>query len=93
MSASENRSVLVYDVGGSHISAALCSLPDYKLGPVVQAHLPAEETSAAFIDVLSGLGQKAAGDFAHAAGAALAMPGPFDYEKGVSWIQHKMAYL
>ena len=26
-------------------------------------------------------------------GASLAMPGPFDYEAGVSWMQHKLAYL
>ena len=26
-------------------------------------------------------------------GASLAMPGPFDYAAGVSWMQHKLPYL
>ena len=93
MSASENRGVLVYDVGGSHISAALCSQPEYSLGPVVQSPLPATESSQAFLDVLSELAHRVSGDILDAEGAACAMPGPFDYEKGVSWMQHKMAYL
>jgi glucokinase len=84
--------VLVYDVGGSHISAAVCHRQDYRLGKVARADLPKEETSEAFVEVLHSLGLKAA-DGAVVEGAELAMPGPFDYENGVSWIKHKMAYL
>ena len=93
MGTTEDRGVLVYDVGGSHISAALCSLPGYNLGPIVQAHLPTKETSESFIDVLADLAHSSTRDAGNAAGAALAMPGPFDYQSGVSWMQHKMSYL
>jgi glucokinase len=85
--------VLVYDVGGSHISAALCRREGYQLGTVERANLPEEQTSAAFMDVLHSLGMKAGGGADDVEGAEFAMPGPFDYEKGISWMEHKMQYL
>jgi glucokinase len=93
LTASGNPCVLVYDVGGSHISASTCSAPEYALGPVVQAHLPQEPSSAAFVEVLSQLAAQASSANANILGASLAMPGPFDYEAGVSWMRHKMPYL
>jgi glucokinase len=84
--------VLVYDVGGSHISAAVCRRQGYGLGTVVRANLPEEQTSDAFIEVLHSLGLKAMEGNA-VEGAEFAMPGPFDYEKGISWMKHKMPYL
>lgn len=84
--------VLVYDVGGSHISAALCSPTDLSLGPVVKASLPETQSAEAFIDVLSGLAGQAGAD-TQTAGAGFAMPGPFDYAEGISWMKHKMPYL
>ena len=93
MSFSSNQCVLVYDVGGSHISAALCSAGDYRLGAV--AHIPHEdrESSAAFVDALEWLAAQATADECKVAGASLAMPGPFDYAEGVSWMRHKLPYL
>ena len=85
--------VLVYDVGGSHISAAVCRREGYRLGTVERANLPEEQTSAAFIDVLHSLGVKASEGASGVEGAEFAMPGPFDYEKGISWMEHKMQYL
>ena len=92
MSPDVDPSVLVYDVGGSHISAAVCRRQGYGLGTVVRANLPEEQTSDAFIDVLQSLGLKAM-EGAAVEGAEFAMPGPFDYEKGISWMKHKMPYL
>ena len=63
------------------------------MGTVVRANQPTEESSAAFIEVLHSLGVKASEGVGSVEGAELAMPGPFDYEKGISWIKHKMAYL
>jgi glucokinase len=84
--------VLVYDVGGSHISAAVCHRESYRLGTVVRANLPDAQTSEAFLDVLQSLGTSAM-EGAKVQGAEFAMPGPFDYEKGISWMEHKMPYL
>jgi len=93
MSAGEaDRCVLVYDVGGSHIAAAVCHRQEYRLGNVVRADLPTEQSSDAFVGVLHSLGLKAA-EGLMVEGAELAMPGPFDYEKGIAWLKHKMPYL
>lgn len=85
--------VLSYDVGGSHISAALCSASDLSLGPVVKAPLPEEQSADAFVDVLAQLAAQAGTEAQSTAGVAFAMPGPFDYAEGISWMKHKMPYL
>ena len=85
--------VLVYDVGGSHISAAVCYKEGFRLGPVVRANQPEEQSSEAFVEVLYSLGKKASEGVDGVEGAELAMPGPFDYDKGISWMEHKMPFL
>jgi hypothetical protein len=67
--------VLVYDVGGSHISCAVCFANDYRLGPIAKANLPETQTSDAFVSVLHSLRQQATGEHSPI-GAELAMPGP-----------------
>jgi glucokinase len=89
---SENH-VLVYDVGGSHISAAVFDCGSCKLSGVVSAGYPSDQTVDTFLNVLHSLGSKAMDGVTGVRGASLAMPGPFDYEAGVSWMQHKLAYL
>jgi glucokinase len=93
LSTTGDPCVLVYDVGGSHVSAAICWKDGYRLGEVVRASHPTDETSAAFVAMLHSLGMKASEGTVGVEGAELAMPGPFDYENGVSWMKHKMAYL
>ena len=88
-----DRCVLAYDVGGSHISAAVCSETTLALGPVVKAALPLEQTAEAFLHVLTDLAAQVAPDLRRVDGAGFAMPGPFDYLEGVSWMRHKMPYL
>jgi hypothetical protein len=85
--------VLVYDVGGSHISAAVCFKQGFRLGTVVRANQPEEQTSEAFVEVLHSLGMKAGDGVEGVEGAELAMPGPFDYAQGISWMKHKMPFL
>lgn len=93
MNGNLGRNVIVYDVGGSHISAAVCSEPDYELGEIRRAQLPSHESPDAFVDVLQVLAEQVSENKAPAAGASLAMPGPFDYAKGISFMQHKLPYL
>jgi glucokinase len=93
MAADFERSVLVYDVGGSHISAAVCHEGAYRLGPVVSAPYPAEQTSEAFIDFLHSLGVRASAGVEAVSGAEVAMPGPFNFNEGVSLMQHKLPFL
>lgn len=86
-------SVLVYDVGGSHVSAAVCSLDSYQLGRVITAPHPIDLTSDAFINLLHSVGVQAMRGFNQILGANLAFPGPFDYSAGISQMTHKVPYL
>jgi glucokinase len=93
MTADLQRSVLTYDVGGSHVSAAVCQGGAYRLGPVVSAQYPAEQSSDAFVNLLYALGVEASARFTGVSGAEIAMPGPFDFSAGISRMRHKLPYL
>lgn len=93
MSASRDKSALVYDVGGSHVAAAVCFDDGYRLGPVISSPHPKEETAEAFLNMLHRLGVEAAAGLGPVKGAGLAFPGPFDFAAGVSWMKHKLPYL
>jgi len=98
--------VLVYDVGGSHISAAICYPQTFALHGISRAPLPAATetnpgaghfSAASFGRLIHTLGEAAANSanirVQNLAGAALAMPGPFDYERGISQMRHKLTSL
>jgi glucokinase len=89
------KSVLVYDVGGSHVSAAVCldGAATYRLGPVVMAPHPGEQSCEAFVGLIHSLGVEASAGGPGVLGAALAIPGPFDYQAGISQMRHKLPYL
>lgn len=93
VSANSEDSVLVYDVGGSHVSAAVCFAGGYRLGPVASGHHADRQSADAFVDLLYSLGVQASTGITGALGAGLAMPGPFDYAAGISWMRHKLPYL
>lgn len=93
MTTGLDHPVLVFDIGGSHISAALCHGGDYRLGSVISAPHASIETADAFVDLLHSLGIKVGALSENASGAGLAIPGPFDYATGVSHMQHKLPYL
>ena len=93
MTPNLENSVLVYDVGGSHVAAAVCFEDGYRLGPVIGTSHPREETSEAFVGMLHRIGVEAGAGLAPQKGASLAFPGPFDFAAGISWMKHKLAYL
>jgi glucokinase len=93
--------VLVYDVGGSHVSAAVCDGGTFTLRGLSRAPLPADGPSpfsaASFKRLIHTLGEAAARnagiEVGEIGGASLAMPGPFDYENGISKMTHKLQSL
>jgi len=93
MTVDLEKRALVYDVGGSHVAAAVCFAEEYRLGPIIHAPHPEEQSSEAFIGMLHQLGVKASAGVEGVAGAALAFPGPFDFAAGISWMKHKLPYL
>lgn len=93
MAGDFQHSVLVYDVGGSHVSAAVCAQDGFRLGPIASAGYPVETTAQAFLEFLFQLGAEAMQGMEGVLGAELAFPGPFDYADGISRMEHKLACL
>ena len=85
--------VLVFDVGGSHISAGVCQRRELALENVVNSPLPSRRLAQDFIELLFALCLKVAGNPDAIIGAALDFPGPFNYEVGTSLMHHKLEYL
>lgn len=93
MTTEKTQVVLVYDVGGSHVSASAYELANQKLGPVAKIALPPEKTAEAFETAIVNTGKRLVESGAEIAGVCLAIPGPFDYATGVSRMKHKFEYL
>ncbi len=87
------ESVLAFDVGGSHVSAAVCFEDGFRLGPEISEEYPAEQSTEAFVDLVIRLGDRARAGMEGVGGAVLAFPGPFDFDAGISRMQHKLPYL
>src|SRR6266567_6179967 len=85
--------VLTFDVGGSHVGAGLCRLPDLELIRTASGSLHDISSFAAFVDLLHRLGTEVSASTQNLVGASLAVPGPFDLEAGVSLMEHKLLYL
>jgi glucokinase len=90
-----NPLVAGVDIGGSHITAALVDLEVRSVLPAFSArkHINAQEDAASIIDdwcETIGLVFKAQPSLPKRVG--IAMPGPFDYEKGISFIKDQNKY-
>ncbi len=84
MAADLENSVLVYDVGGSHISAAVCRNGSYRLGPAANGPHPAEEIKESFVHLLYCLGVNASNCGNGMGGDDLPVPGHFNFA-AVAW--------
>jgi glucokinase len=87
------RSILAFDIGGSHISVARCTLDDLRILGSGRAPLPPDLSSDQFLDLIYRLGRDMGIHRSPAAGAAFAVPGPFDLVAGVSHMRHKLKSL
>jgi glucokinase len=81
------------DIGGSHITAALIDIIERKIVPstIVRLSINAGGEVAEIIDTWSKCIDQS-GKEAKAQQICLAMPGPFDYEEGISGIQGQAKY-
>jgi glucokinase len=83
----------VYDVGGSHVTAAVCSFPSAAIAETKRVDLPSDPAPEAFVAILRDLCSEILPESAKLAGVSLSIPGPFDTERGVSLMQHKLPRL
>jgi glucokinase len=86
-------SILVFDVGGSHISCCEFSLSDAGAGAVCEAPIPEPCGLEEFLATIESLGRRALASGSLPGGASFAMPGPFDYTLGISSMKHKFQGL
>ena len=83
--------ILTADIGGSHITVGICDLESYEI--VNQSIIRAEVNSKGSItDILTSWTNKfqevlKRNSNLHTSGLSVAMPGPFDYENGISYIK------
>lgn len=84
--------LLVFDVGGSHIG---CGLFDpARVGVNRLSDFPvASSTPAEFFSAFDSLAKSVLADSRSCAGVSIAMPNPFDYERGISHMRHKYQLL
>jgi glucokinase len=88
--------ILTADIGGSHITVGICDLENYRI--VNQSLIRAEVNSKGSItdiltswtDVFQEVLKK--NSALQVSGLSVAMPGPFDYEKGISYIKGLSKY-
>lgn len=89
--------VLAVDIGGSHITTALVDMQQRTLLPRslwrahIDSHATAEEIIGGWVDVM----QQSLGNANGGTRIGIAVPGPFDYEAGISLIKglHKYESL
>jgi glucokinase len=90
-----NPLVAGVDIGGSHITAALVDLEVRSVLPAFSArkHINAQEDAASIIDVwCATIVEVFEAQPSLPKRVGIAMPGPFDYEKGISFIKDQNKY-
>jgi glucokinase len=85
------------DIGGSHITCALIDLEHQMILPETRVTIPVDNTASA--DVILGTWSEAVEEailgiaIEELAGIGFAMPGPFDYVKGIALFERVEKYL
>lgn len=89
--------VLGYDIGGSHVTAGIVDCGLLSVSCVNSCALDSDAPANSILAALHALGESAIAEAmrfgAHPSAIALAVPGPFDYEHGISLLRHKYTSL
>ncbi len=93
-----SRYALALDIGGTHATAAVVDLETRGVLPesVSRRDVDPDGAAEALIDAWAGVVAEAhdrAGQPQGITHIGIAMPGPFDYKLGISYLQHKFASL
>lgn len=90
----KNSIVAGVDIGGSHITAALVDLKNFTVlkGTYTRKSIDTGGASETIIRQWSSVINKAFNGYDHPKKIGIAMPGPFDYENGISLIRNQNKY-
>ena len=85
--------VLVFDVGGSHMAASVFDPQSHSIGTVRDLRVLPDSEPERFFKTFESLVGITLPEPAALRGVAIAIPNPFDYERGISHMQHKFQSL
>jgi len=85
--------ILVFDVGGSHMAVSLFDPPSSNIGAVRDLRVLPDGDAERFFTTFESLVHISLPAPASPQGIAIAMPSPFDYERGISHMRHKFQSL
>ena len=82
--------ILTADIGGSHVTAGICDLRTYTIPKqsIVRAEVNSKGPANSILNVWGNAFEQVLKQNSELqiSGIGIAMPGPFDYEKGISYI-------
>lgn len=86
---------LSLDIGGSHVTAALVNLKEKQVirNSLQRQSYTHEDAAQSLIDGWVEVALQALGNQGSPAHVGLAIPAPFDYERGISLLEHKLKAL
>lgn len=89
-----SKKVVALDVGGTSISAGVIGI-DKSIYPIKPLIFPIQQagTRARILNTLVNAANSVKSSVEKLNGIGIAMPGPFDYEKGISLMRHKFERL
>jgi predicted NBD/HSP70 family sugar kinase len=85
--------ILVFDVGGSHIAASLFHPRNLTLGEIHVLPVLEAGGAADFFAAFESLAEIMLPAPSARSGVAVAIPNPFDYDEGISYMRHKYREL
>ncbi len=89
--------IMAYDIGGSHATVGIVDSGSLALTCVDACAIDSNGTADSILDAIRTLGEGALAEARRNGtppdGVAIAVPGPFDYENGISLLCHKYASL
>lgn len=93
MTEDYRNAILVFDVGGSHISAGVFTFLSGTVETLNRLVVPAGVSSDDFFSAFVSLRDSLLAPATPLRGIAVAIPNPFDHDSGVSYMQHKYRQL
>jgi acetyl esterase len=85
-----SRRIGALDLGGTHVSAGVVDVEHRKVVEWMRTPLRPQADGDELLQSLTRIASDAA---ANVEGLGVAVPGPFDYAAGISWIEHKLVGL
>ncbi len=89
----EKKGVLAIDMGGTYCKASFLNSSFTALISPFELPSPSNGNLVSFLNLISQIYEKTVSQRFHVEAILLSLPGPFDYQKGISYSRHKFVSL